>query len=136
MTLLTLKDVAEYVRTSNASRVLITILHRTRRVFNFIEERHNRLSRYVAVVNAYKSQMPLAAIEEKFGCTRRTIYDYVERAGVPRRSFKPEEVKAAALKEYADKSVPIASIISRYNVSYRQLHTWARKAGIRRNRKR
>lgn len=131
---LTLKDIAKYVRTSVASKLLMTILRDKGRVFTFTEERHNRLNRYVSVINAYKDGVPLADIETKFGCTRRTIFDYVERAGVPRRSFKPEEIRQAVLRDYKA-GIPISKIMDLHNVKRRFVQQIAADAGERRYRR-
>lgn len=130
-----IKDVADYVRTSKASSVLLNILRKTANIFNFTEERHNRINRYVAVVNAYKQGISISDIEIKFGCSRRTIYDYLEKAGIERnRVLKPEEVKKAVIKDYKNK-IPIAKICELHNVSTRYVHDKAREAGLRRNKK-
>lgn len=131
--ILTLKDAAAYVRSAKAGKLLLSILQSAARIFNFTEERHNRLSRYVSVINAYKSGMPIADIEAKFGCTKRTIYDYVERANVHRRSFKPEEIRLAVIRDYKAK-IPVAKIADLHSVSIRFVHETARKAGLRRNK--
>lgn len=131
---LILRDVAQYVRGSKANALLLAILHKTRHIFNFEEERQNRLSRFVKVCNAYKAGMPISEIETKFGCTKRTIYDYLERANIPRRRFTTEEIKAAILKDYKNKDISIAHVAELHNVSVRQVMTLAKKAGLRRNR--
>ncbi len=133
MSLLRIKDVAQYVRTSKASKVLLAVLRSAARIFNFTEERHNRINRYLAVLNAYQRGMPIIEIEKRFGCTKRTIYDYVEKAGVQPRSFIPTDIKEAILRDYRNK-VPIAKIVELHNVSIRYVHTVAREAGLRRKR--
>lgn len=131
MSFLTLKHVVEYVRTSVASSLLMTILRSPDRIFNFTEERHNRLNRYVSVINAYKGGMPLADIAAKFGCTRRTIFDYVERAGVPRRSFKPEQIRNDVIRDYRA-GIPVSKIMALHNVKRRFVQQVAADAGLRR----
>lgn len=131
MTLLRIKDAAQYIRTSKAGTALLAVLRTAARVFNFTEERHNRINRYMAVINAYQRGMPIREIEERFGCTKRTIYDYVEKAGIERRSFVPSDVKAAVLRDYRLK-IPLAKIADLHGVSLKYVHTVAREAGLRR----
>lgn len=122
------------MRTAKATILLLNILRKTGRIFNFTEERYNRVNRYVAVVNAYKNGMPIREIENKFGCSRRTIYDYLEQAGVKRdRVLKPEEIRKAVIRDYKNK-IPIAKICELHNVSAKFVHAEARKAGLRRNK--
>lgn len=131
---LTLKDAAAYVRNKKADNFFMAALKSVLRIFNFYEERNNRLSRFVSVINAYKNGMPIADIEKKFGCTKRTIYDYVERAGVPRRSFKPEEIKQAIIRDYKA-NIPTQKIADLHNVSLRFVMKTTADAGLRRKRK-
>lgn len=132
MPLLRLKDVADYVRTSKAGAVLLAVLRGAGHILDFTEERHNRLNRYMAVINAYQhTTMSVAEIAERFGCTKRTVFDYVEKAGIERRSFVPAAVKAAVLRDYRLK-IPITKIMELHNVKRRYVHTVAREAGLRR----
>jgi len=134
VSLLRIKDVADYVRTCKANKVLLEVLRRTAHIFNFTEERYNRVNRYMAVINAYQRGTPLAEIEARFGCTKRTIYDYVEKAGISPRTFIPADVKAAILQDYKTK-IPVAKIAELHDVSIRYVQTAAREAGLRRNKR-
>lgn len=129
----TLKDVASYIRFGKAERLLLSILRTVGRIFNFTEERHNRLNRYVSVINAYKSGMPIQDIEKKFGCTKRTIYDYVKRAGITPRSYITPETKKGVIRDYKNK-IPVAKIVKLHGVSARYVQKTVKEAGLRRNK--
>lgn len=134
MSVLTLNDAAEYVRSSKATKLMLAALRAVSRIFTFAEERSNRANRFVAVVDAYKKGMPILEIESKFGCSKRTIYDYVERAGVERRSFVPSEIKEAIIRDYKNK-VPVQTIADLNNVSLRYVQKVAAEAGLSRKRR-
>ncbi len=134
MPLLTLKDAAEYVRTSKAGELLLAVLRKAQHIFTFADERENRINRYVAVVNAYKSGMPIAAIEEKFGCSRRTIYDYLIRADIDRRRFIRSDTKAQVIELYKA-GVPVTKIAELSNISLRAVMKIASDAGLSRKKK-
>lgn len=130
--MITLKDAAAYVRSSRPTKLILAILRKATRIFNFKEERDNRVSRYVAIINEYKRGTPLAQIETKYGCTRTTIHTYIRNANISPRSFKPQHVKDAVLKDYK-LGLPISKISELHNVSPKYIHDVARKAGLRRN---
>ena len=133
MPLLTLKDAAEYVRTSKAGDLLLTILRKAASIFNFQDERENRLNRYIAVINAYQRGDPIDKITEKYKCTKRTVYDYVHRAGITPRSFIPQDVKAKIIQDYKNK-IPVAKIAQLNDVSLRYVMKLAKEANLRRNK--
>jgi len=131
MPLLQLKDAADYVRTNKASQLLLKVLRSVAHVFNFTEERHNRVNRYVAVINAYKRGDPITKIEQDFGCTKRTIYDYIKKAGVQPRSFVAAEIREDILRDYRAK-IPVKKIAELHGVSLRSVRKIVKQAGLRR----
>lgn len=135
MPIVTLADAANYVRTSKATKLLLNLLRSVERLFTFSEERYNRVSRYIAVVDDYKKGVPIAQITEKYGCTKRTVYDYVHRAGVMPRSFKPADVRKAVIRDYKS-GIKVATIAALNNVSVRYVAKVVKDAGLSRNRKR
>ena len=134
MPILTLKDAVEYVKTSKATDLLLVALRSVTRIFTFNEERNNRASRYVAVLSAYKKGVPINAIMEQYGCSKRTIYDYVERAGIDRRTFVPKETKAQIVQHYKD-GIPTIKIAELNGVSLRYVMQVAKEAGLSRKKR-
>lgn len=82
---LTLKNAAEYVRTSKAPKAFYAIIQSVKRVFTFNYERSNRLARFIQVVHAYRGGMMVKDIEAKYGCSRNTVLRYARLAGLPKR---------------------------------------------------
>ena len=59
-----LKDVASYVEKGTAPRPLLAILRGVLRVFDFEQERKNRLARFPKVVEQYKAGVPIRVIPD------------------------------------------------------------------------
>ncbi len=135
MAILTLKDAVEYIRTSKASELLLKALKSVGQIFTFEEERSNRVNRYVAVIEAYKRGTPIEDIMKKYGCSKRTIYDYVIKADVARRSFTPAETKAKIIADYKAK-IPVVKIAELNAVSLRYVQQLAKEANLSRYKKR
>ena len=139
MTGLTLRDAAEYVRTSRASRapslflrLILTIKH----IYNFTQERANRLVRYVVVTRAYKAGKPVREIQAKYGCSLNTINRYARLAELPKRpKHFPEEIKKDVIADYK-KGLRVAEIARLHDVSPAYVSRTAREMGISRYRKR
>lgn len=134
MPILTLKDAAEYVKTRRATRLLLAVLQTAKRIFTFTEERSNRVNRYVQVIDAYKKGTSVLEICNKYGCSKRTVYDYIHKAGITPRSFTPSEVKMAIVRDYKN-GIPVTKIAELNNVSLRYVQKVAKEARLSRKKK-
>lgn len=127
----TIKDVAKYVEKGTAPKPLLAILRGVLRIFDFEQERKNRLARFPKVVEAYKAGVPLEHIESKFKCSRNTIYRYVSMTGGPQRRIESKKVQGAILARYAE-GRPIAAIAAEFGCSQSFVSQTASKAGVNR----
>lgn len=132
MNRLTLQSAADYVRTARAPKAFLAIIQAFRRVFTFTHERANRLSRFVAVANAYRRGQPVRDIEAKYGCSRGTVLRYARLAGMPKRDrgFEPG-IRDAVIALYLD-GKPIAQIQAQLGVSQAYISKTATEEGINR----
>lgn len=114
---LTLQTAADFVRTSRGPELLLKILRRFRSIFDFTQERQNRLSRYVKITRAYSRGKPVSDIEAEYGCSKHTVLRYARMAGLPRRQrgFDPE-IRKGVIALYQQKR-PVAEIAARMGVS-------------------
>lgn len=127
-----LQDAADYIKYSKASVAFLHILYSIKRIFNFTQERSNRVVRYIKIVKAYTKGEPVNKIAEKYGCDKSTILRYARLAGIPKRpKHLPEEIKAAVIKDYKNK-IPVKTIAKLNGVSQGYVSTVARKAGLKR----
>lgn len=127
-----LKDASEYFKTNKASKTFINILLSIKRIFNFTQERSNRVARYIKIVKAYAKGEPVNKIAEKYGCDRSTILRYARLAQLPKRpKHLSEEIKKAVIKDYAN-GFPIKQIAELNGVSQAYVSTIARKNGLKR----
>lgn len=62
--LIRIKDAAEYVRTSKFNKFILAILRSPLKLYTFTDERNNRVSRYVAIINEYKKGTSIADIKK------------------------------------------------------------------------
>jgi hypothetical protein len=128
----TLAFAAEYVKTAKAPRAFFILLQSIRRIYNFGQERANRLVRYVAIVRSYKKGTPVKTIEEKFGCSRGTVLRYARSAELPKRpKHFPIEIRKAVIADYKN-GVPIAKIAQLHAVSQAYVSKMATEEGISR----
>lgn len=127
-----LQDAANYIKTTKASKAFILLLLSVKRIFNFTQERSNRVARYIKIVKAYAKGEPVNKIAEKYGCDKSTILRYARLAGLPKRpKHLPEETKEAVIKDYKN-GLPIKKIAELNGVSQAYVSTISRKAGIKR----
>lgn len=82
---LSLKTAAEFIKTSKAPRAFFAIMTAVKRIFDFTQERKNRLVRYVRIVHAYRNGMIVTDIANQYGCSRSTVLRYARMAGLPKR---------------------------------------------------
>lgn len=129
---LTLRDAANYIRTSKATRPLLAIIQSFRRVFTFTQERSNRLVRFITITNAYRRGQPIRDIEAKYGCSRQTVLRYARLAELPKRErgFDPN-IRSAVIALYLD-GKPIAQIQAQLGVSQAYISKTATEEGINR----
>lgn len=128
----TLQGAANYVRSGNAPRVFIKLLNAIRRVFNFDEERRNRVARYVEITRDYKAGVPVATIEAKYKCSRQTINRYRTLAGLPKRDKGFDDDKRSAVIAMYKAGKPLVEIQTRLGVSQSYISTVATQEGINR----
>lgn len=128
----TLQDAADYWSNSKAPKPLIAIILAVRRVFNFDQERSNRLARFIKVVNAYKLGMPVDKIQEQFGCSKFTVLRYARLAGLSKRErgFDPK-IKSSTIEMYRD-GKSLDEIQALLGVSKAYISKTAVEAGINR----
>lgn len=126
-----LQNVADYIRTGKAISALKSLLTRKTKIISFTDEKENRPPRFVAVIEAYKSGMPIKEIADKFGCSLGTVHRYARMAGL----FRPNEssVKDGILAMY-QQNKPIAEIAAFFGVSQALVSKYASEAGINRNK--
>lgn len=130
-----LQDAAEYIKTSKASIKFLNILFSIKKVFNFNQERSNRLIRYVQITRAYKANEPINKIAEKYGCDKTTVMRYARMAGLPKRpKHFPKHIKEAVLKD-CKKGLPIKVISELHNVSQAYISMLEKENNISRRRK-
>lgn len=128
---LTLKDAAEYVRTTKAPKAFFSFLLLLKRVFTFTQERSNRLSRYVAITRAYRNGQSVRDIKAKYGCSSNTINHYARMAGLDKRAkHLPDEIRKAVLADYRHSGMQVVEIAKLHNVSPSYVSRMAREAGI------
>lgn len=109
----TLKDAAEYFKTAKAPQGFLALIRQIKNIFTFPQERANRLKRYGEVTKAYKDGMMITDIENKYGCSRHTIYRYAKLAGLPKRpkSDDPERhAKIIKLSREGKSQIEIAKL--------------------------
>lgn len=128
----TLKDVGGYIRTAQAPKLLTDLLKRIKSIFNFTQERENRLARYVDVINDYKAGMPVKEIEQKYGCSTHTVLRYARLAQLPKRpkGFDPQ-VRETCIILYKE-GKPVAEIAAKLGVSEAYISKLAKEVGINR----
>ena len=130
-----LADAAEYIKTTKATKLLLNILYSAKKVFNFQQERTNRLIRYVQITRAYKNGKPVKEIVDKFCCDKSTVLRYARMAEIPKRSKHfPEEIKKAVLKD-CKKGLPQKVIAELHGVSTGYISTLEKNEGIKRYKK-
>lgn len=129
---LTLKSAAEYVRTSRAPKGFLAFIQTIKRIITFTQERANRLTRYLAIVRAYRRGAPVKAIEEQYGCSRQTVLRYARLAGLAKRDkgFEPG-IRRAVIALYKQ-GKPIAQIQAQLGVSQAYVSKTATEEGINR----
>jgi hypothetical protein len=135
---LNLKAAADYVRTSRGPAALMSFLRSIRSIFDFREERANRLSRYVLITRKYLKGDPVADIETEYGCSRSTVLRYARLAGAPTRpKHFPAEIRKAVIADYQlkigdDPVFSVEQIAAMHDVSPAYVSKIAREAGISR----
>lgn len=130
-----LQTVANYVRTSRGSKLLLNILKDVKFIFTFTQERANRLKRFVRIVSAYKAGVPVKKIEDDYGCSRFTVLRYARLAGLPKRAKGfSSDIRYATLSLYRD-NVPISKISAELGVSQAYICKVASEEGISRYKK-
>ena len=133
--MLTLKDVANYIMTRQAPKGLLALLRTCKRIFNFAQERANRIARAIAITREYGRGTPVKEIEQKYQCSRSTILRYARAANLPKRpKHFHEEIKKQVLQDYKA-GVPIAVIAQTHGVSQAYVSKMATEAGISRYKK-
>ena len=91
-----------------------------------------RLSKYDAVMDAYRARWPITKIMKRFRIGKSTIMRYVRAAGIEKnRRRLPSETRDRIIKDYRA-GVLIAIIARRYGVSEGYVSGAARVAGISR----
>jgi len=127
-----IKDAAEYVKTTKAPLAFLLFIKAITKVFTFTQERKNRLVRFTKIIKAYKAGQPVRDIEAEFGCSRSTIQRYVRLAGCPKRpkSFE-NSVREEVIVAYKAK-VPVAEIAKKHKVSQAYVSKVATEEGINR----
>ena len=132
MSIIRLEHVGTYVRTGRAPQAILAVLRKVRQIFTFVQERENRVKRYVKVVKAYRDGMPVADIEREYGCCRQTVLRYARLAGLPKRPkcFEPD-IRKAVIALYKE-GRPIAEIQARLGVSQAYISKTATEEGINR----
>lgn len=125
-----LQTVADYVRTGRAIKALANLLRKHKSIIPFDVERDNRPPRYVAVIKAYRENLPIDEIANKFGCSKTTVHRYARMAGL----YRPREstMRDGILALY-QQGKPIAEIAARLGVSPALISKYANEAGIGRN---
>lgn len=130
--MISLQDVANYMRIRRYPKFLAALLTRRKPIITFTAEHENRPPRYVAIVNAYKARTPVKEIEAEFGCSRTTIHRYADMADVVRERGVPGR-REAILSMY-EQGKPIAEIAARLGVSQALVSKIATDAGINRRK--
>lgn len=136
---LTLRDAAEYVRTRRASSIFLRILVGLGRIFDFGQERGNRLKRFIAITKAYAKGEAVQDIADEYDCDRSTVMRYARLVGLPKRpKHFSADIRAEVIADYKrkDKSgeplFQIKQIAEMNSVSPAYVSKIAREEGISR----
>lgn len=127
----TLEDAARYWLNSRPSRAFQIFVAQIKRIFTFTEERANRLQRFPKVVDDYRSGLPVAEIEAKYGCSRGTVLRYARLAGLNKRPKGDADRRRAIIAMY-ETGAPIARIAAQMDVSQALVSKIATEEGINR----
>lgn len=126
----TLADAANYLQTKKLPAHLRAVVRDFEEIFDFGEERDNRLRRYIAIARAYAAGTSIAAIAAEYDCSKRTILHYARMADLPKRPrHLPEQIREAVLRDYRNK-LPIAKIAALHHVSPAYVSKTAHDEGI------
>lgn len=104
-----------------------------RRVFDFAEERSNRVVRFLLIIKAYKAGEKIDAIAHRYKCSKSTIHRNIRIAGIERRGQRKKNVNDAVLEDYKS-GIPIAEIAKKHGVSQAFVSREATRAGINRRK--
>lgn len=127
-----LSDAASYLKTGLAPKGFTALIKAVKRIFNFAQERSNRLARYLAVTREYKKGVPVDNIVSKYECSKGTVIRYARLAGLPKRpKHFPEEIKKAVMEDYRA-GMPVAKIAELHGVSAAYVSRTARQEGVSR----
>jgi transposase-like protein len=127
----TLEDAARYWSTSRPSKAFAAFVAQVKRIFSFTEERANRLQRFPKVVDDYRSGVPVADIEAKYGCSRGTVLRYARLAGLEKRPKSDADRRRGIIALYQT-GAPIAQIATQMGVSQALVSKIASEEGINR----
>lgn len=130
----TLEDAARYWLTSRPSRAFQAFVAQIRRILNFTEERANRLQRFPRVVADYKSNMPVADIAAKYGCSRGTVMRYARMAGLDKRPRTDDPKRRPGIIAMYQQGKPVAEIAAWFGVSESLVSKIASEEGINRRK--
>jgi transposase-like protein len=129
-----LKVAAEYIQTLKAPQGFLGLIASIKRVFNFTQERTNRLTRYVIIAREYKRGTPVNEIAEKHGCSRHTVQRYARMADLPKRpKHFPEQLRNEVIADYKA-NLPVADIARLHGVSQAYVSKVAREEGMLRRK--
>lgn len=129
----TLEDAARYWASSRPSKAFLAFVAQIRRIFNFTEERANRLQRFPKVVDDYKDGVLVADIEAKYGCCRGTVLRYARLAGLEKRPKGDVDRRRGIIALY-QQGKPIAQISAQMGVSQALVSKIATEEGINRRK--
>lgn len=116
--MISIKEAAKFIFDSRLPLHIRNLIIPIKKVFTFSTERANRIVRFRDLVLDYKAGMSVEKIEEKYGCSRHTIYRYIETAGLDKRGrHAPHADKWPAAKAMYLGNKPIAEISARLGVS-------------------
>jgi len=124
-----LQTVADAIRFNRPLHALRKLMQRP--LISFRRERENRPPRYVAVIEAYKSGMPIDDIAAKFGCSKTTVHRYARMAGLYRPNESSVRDGIVAMRQQGK---PIAEIAARFGVSQGLVSRYCTKAGLGRKK--
>lgn len=129
-----LQVAADYLRTGKVQQGFLAFVRTVKRIVTFTQERANRLTRFLAIVRAYKGGTPVKNIEEQYGCSRQTVLRYARLAGLPKRpKHFDQNIRRAVISLYRQ-GKPIAQIQAQLGVSQAYVSKTATEEGINRHR--
>lgn len=125
---ITIQMVAEFIRSPETTTLDLP----STEVFDFEVERANRPPRFIEVVNDYRNGIPIAAIVNKYHCSRSTVLRYARLAGLSPRPKAFDSSRRDKVIELYKMNRPIAEIALAVGVSMAYVSTTAVAEGINR----